>query len=194
MATLARRHPRRSRCPTSASGRVPLPRGRLHPDAQPERRGPRRHPAVERGFRAAPARGTSRPRSPTSARRRTAATPTSTSTTASPAAATPAASTSRWPARRPSTTGRRRTKSRYKGLQLALNRPFRNGLMLKGAYTLSKAKDMTTSGEDGWVGLTWNHPLKYDDNFAHRGLRPDPRRPAGLPLRAAVLQELARAR
>ena len=21
-------------------------------------------------------------------------------------------------------------------------------------------------GEDGWVGLTWNHPLKYDDNFA----------------------------
>ena len=58
-----------------------------------------------------------------------------------------------------------RTKSRYKGLQLALNRPFRNGLMLKGAYTLSQAKDMTTNGEDGWVGLTWNHPLKYDDNF-----------------------------
>ena len=58
-----------------------------------------------------------------------------------------------------------RTKSRYKGLQFALNRPFRNGLMLKGAYTLSQAKDMTTNGEDGWVGLTWNHPLKYDDNF-----------------------------
>jgi len=59
-----------------------------------------------------------------------------------------------------------RTKSRYKGLQFALNRPFRNGLMLKGAYTLSEAKDMTTNGEDGWVGLTWNHPMKYDDNFA----------------------------
>jgi hypothetical protein len=58
-----------------------------------------------------------------------------------------------------------RTKSRYKALQLALNRPFRNGLMLKGAYTVSQAKDMTTSGEDGWVGLSWNHPLKYDDNF-----------------------------
>ena len=60
-----------------------------------------------------------------------------------------------------------RTKSRYKGLQLALNRPFRNGLMLKGAYTLSEAKNM--ADEDGWVGLTWNHPLKYDDNFALAG-------------------------
>jgi hypothetical protein len=24
---------------------------------------------------------------------------------------------------------------------------------------------MTTSGEDGWVGLNYNHPIKYDDNF-----------------------------
>jgi hypothetical protein len=59
-----------------------------------------------------------------------------------------------------------RTKSRYHSLQVALNRPFKNGLLLKGAYTLSRAKDMTTNGEDGWVGLTWNHPLKYEDNFA----------------------------
>jgi hypothetical protein len=59
-----------------------------------------------------------------------------------------------------------RTKSRYQGLQFALNRPFKDGLMLKGAYTWSQAKDMTTNGEDGWVGLTWNHPMKYDDNFA----------------------------
>jgi hypothetical protein len=58
-----------------------------------------------------------------------------------------------------------RTKSRYNSLQVALNRPFKNGLLLKGAYTLSKAKDMTTSGEDGWVGVTWNTPLKYADNF-----------------------------
>ena len=28
-----------------------------------------------------------------------------------------------------------RTKSRYNGLQVALNRPFKNGLLLKGAYT-----------------------------------------------------------
>ena len=82
-----------------------------------------------------------------------------------------------------------RTKSRYKGLQFALNRPFRNGLMLKGAYTLSEAKDMTTNGEDGWVGLTWNHPLKYDDNFALAGLRPHAHRPARVPLRAAVPEE-----
>ena len=34
-----------------------------------------------------------------------------------------------------------RTKSRYKGLQFALNRPFRNGLMLKGAYTLSRGEE-----------------------------------------------------
>ena len=58
-----------------------------------------------------------------------------------------------------------RTRSRYNSLQVAINRPFSKGLMLKGAYTLSKAKDMTTSGEDGWVGLTWNHPLKFADNF-----------------------------
>lgn len=60
-----------------------------------------------------------------------------------------------------------RLKSRYKGLQLALNRPFRNGLMLKGAYTLSEAKNM--ADEDGWQALTWNHPIKYDDNFALAG-------------------------
>jgi hypothetical protein len=60
-----------------------------------------------------------------------------------------------------------RTKQRYKGLQFALNRPFRNGLMLKGAYTLSEAKDW--ADEDGWTGLTWNHPLKYEDNFALAG-------------------------
>jgi hypothetical protein len=58
-----------------------------------------------------------------------------------------------------------RTKSRYKGLQLGLNRPFQNGLLLKGSYTWSQSKDMTTNGEDGWVGLTWNHPLMYDRNF-----------------------------
>jgi hypothetical protein len=60
-----------------------------------------------------------------------------------------------------------RTKARYKGLQLALNRPFKGGLMLKGAYTWSQAKDM--ADEDGWVGLTWNSPLKFQDNFATSG-------------------------
>jgi hypothetical protein len=60
-----------------------------------------------------------------------------------------------------------RTKARYNSLQVAINRPFKEGLMVKGAYTLSKAKDM--ADEDGWVGLTWNHPLKYADNFALAG-------------------------
>ena len=35
-----------------------------------------------------------------------------------------------------------RTKSRYHGLQLALNRPLRNDLLLKGAYTYSRSKNM----------------------------------------------------
>jgi hypothetical protein len=60
-----------------------------------------------------------------------------------------------------------RTKTRYQGLQLAVNRPFRNGLLIKGAYTLSQTKNM--ADEDGWVGLTWNHPLKYEDNYALAG-------------------------
>ena len=41
------------------------------------------------------------------------------------------------------------TKSRYHSLQVAINRPFKNGLMLKGAYTLSKAKN--EADDDGWA-------------------------------------------
>jgi hypothetical protein len=60
-----------------------------------------------------------------------------------------------------------RMKSRYHALQVAVNRPFQNGFLLKGAYTLSRAKNM--ADEDGWVGLTWNHPAMYDQNFALAG-------------------------
>jgi hypothetical protein len=60
-----------------------------------------------------------------------------------------------------------RTKSRYKGLQVALNRPFRDGLLIKGSYTWSQAKNM--ADEDGWTGLTWNYLPKFDDNFAIAG-------------------------
>jgi len=61
-----------------------------------------------------------------------------------------------------------RTRSRYKGLQVAVNRPFSRGLLLKGAYTLSQTKNM--ADEDGWTnvgaaGSNWNHPLKYEDNY-----------------------------
>jgi Carboxypeptidase regulatory-like domain/TonB dependent receptor len=60
-----------------------------------------------------------------------------------------------------------RTRSRYHSLQIALNRPFKSGIMLKGAYTLSRAKGM--ADEDGWTGLTWNHPMMYEENFALTG-------------------------
>ena len=80
-----------------------------------------------------------------------------------------------------------RTKSRYKGLQIALNRPFKNGLMLKGAYTWSQAKNM--ADEDGWTGLTWNYLPKYDDNFAIAGFDRTHMFSDGLGLRAAVPQE-----
>jgi hypothetical protein len=60
-----------------------------------------------------------------------------------------------------------RTKSRYHGLQISVNRPFRGDLMLKGAYTLSRSKNM--ADEDGWVGLEYNHPLVYDLNYALAG-------------------------
>jgi hypothetical protein len=48
-----------------------------------------------------------------------------------------------------------------------VNRGFADGLMLKGAYTLSRAKSMTD--EDGWTGLTWNHPMKFQDNYSLTG-------------------------
>ena len=60
-----------------------------------------------------------------------------------------------------------RTKRRYNALQVAINRPFKNGLLLKGAYTLSKAQNETD--EDGWVSLPWYHPSKLQDNFALSG-------------------------
>ena len=62
-----------------------------------------------------------------------------------------------------------RTKSRYHGLQLALNRPLRNDLLLRAAYTYSRSKNMTRNDEDGWTDLTWNTPLMYDRNFAVAG-------------------------
>jgi len=60
-----------------------------------------------------------------------------------------------------------RTKSRYNALQVAANRPFRNGLLLKGAYTLSRAKNETD--EDGWAGLTWNNPIVQSKNYSLAG-------------------------
>jgi hypothetical protein len=57
-----------------------------------------------------------------------------------------------------------RTHARYRALQVAVNRPFKGGLLLKGAYTLSRAQNETD--EDGWTNLTWNHPDLLEKNFA----------------------------
>ena len=60
-----------------------------------------------------------------------------------------------------------RTRSRYNALQVSVNRPYKNGLLLKGAYTLSRAEN--EADEDGWVGLTWNYPDMRSRNFALAG-------------------------
>ena len=60
-----------------------------------------------------------------------------------------------------------RTKSRYHALQIALNRPFKNGLLLKGAYTLSRAQNETD--DDGWATLMYSNPIVRDKNFALAG-------------------------
>jgi hypothetical protein len=59
------------------------------------------------------------------------------------------------------------TTNKYHSLQLAVNRPFKNGLLLKGAYTWSKAMNM--ADEDGWTGLSWNIPSQFDRNYARGG-------------------------
>jgi hypothetical protein len=61
-----------------------------------------------------------------------------------------------------------RVKTRYHSLQIAVNRPLKAGLLLKGAYTFSKSMGMTTSGEDGWVGLDFNAPSQYARNYARQ--------------------------
>jgi hypothetical protein len=60
-----------------------------------------------------------------------------------------------------------RTKRRYNALQVAVNRPFKAGLLLKGAYTLSKARNETD--DDGWAGLSWNQPSQLYRNYALAG-------------------------
>jgi len=55
----------------------------------------------------------------------------------------------------------------YHSLQASLNRQFKNGFMVKGAYTWSKAIDMTD--DDGWAGLNWNDPNVIRKNRAPAG-------------------------
>jgi hypothetical protein len=55
----------------------------------------------------------------------------------------------------------------YHALQVAINRRFSNGLFLKGAYTWSKAINMTD--DTGWAGLTFNSPSQRARNRALAG-------------------------
>jgi hypothetical protein len=60
-----------------------------------------------------------------------------------------------------------RLRTRYHSLQIALNRPFTRGLMLKGAYTFGKSLNM--ADDDGWVGLNFNSPSEIHRNYALAG-------------------------
>jgi len=55
----------------------------------------------------------------------------------------------------------------YHSLQVAINRRFTNGLFVKGAYTYSRAINMTD--DDGWAGVTWNDPELIRRNRAQAG-------------------------
>jgi hypothetical protein len=57
--------------------------------------------------------------------------------------------------------------SNYNSLQVAVNRSFAKGLMVKGAYTYSKAIDYTD--EDGWASVNWNWGPVFQRNRAAAG-------------------------
>src|SRR5262249_50153771 len=57
--------------------------------------------------------------------------------------------------------------SHYNALQVAINRKFSNGLLIKGAYTRSKAIDM--ADDDGRTGLLFNYAPMIYRNEARAG-------------------------
>ncbi|MBA2602877.1 MAG: TonB-dependent receptor [Acidobacteria bacterium] len=58
--------------------------------------------------------------------------------------------------------------TRYDSLQVAINRPFKDRLMLKGAYTLSKSMNEGTDA-DGRTGPMYQHPLEMHRNWSRAG-------------------------
>ncbi len=57
--------------------------------------------------------------------------------------------------------------SNYGSLQVAINRSFAKGLMLKGAYRYSKTIDYTD--DDGWASVGWNWAPVFQRNRANAG-------------------------
>jgi Carboxypeptidase regulatory-like domain len=57
--------------------------------------------------------------------------------------------------------------SSYHSLQVAVNRSFAKGVMIKGAYTYSKAIDYTD--DDGWASVGWNWAPVFQRNRAPAG-------------------------
>jgi TonB-dependent receptor-like protein len=55
----------------------------------------------------------------------------------------------------------------YHSLQVAVNKSFSQGFMLKGAYTYSKAINMTD--DDGWAGVGWDSAQTFSRNRARAG-------------------------
>ena len=55
----------------------------------------------------------------------------------------------------------------YHSLQASINRQFSHGLMVKGAYTYSRAIDFTD--DDGWASVAWNDPNVFKRNRAPAG-------------------------
>lgn len=55
----------------------------------------------------------------------------------------------------------------YHALQVAINRQFSNGFMVKGQYTYSRAINYTD--DDGWAGVAWNDPNVFRRNRAPAG-------------------------
>jgi hypothetical protein len=60
-----------------------------------------------------------------------------------------------------------RLRTEYNSMQVAMNKPFTNGLLFKGAYTLSKS--MNDNDADGRATLAWNTPGEEWRNWGPAG-------------------------
>jgi hypothetical protein len=55
----------------------------------------------------------------------------------------------------------------YHSLQVALNKPFARGVLVKVAYTWSKA--MNRTDDEGWSSVNWNEPAYQFKNYSWAG-------------------------